>query len=209
MLNRDDGSRRWPEAREAEDLEASIAGLTARIRAVTQLVRAITPVVNELQALQEVAAQLRSIDLKGFQQAFAEVPAPPEPPAIGAIASGAPPLPLLTALPSRSDQVPTLSRTPLSGGGAVQVTIARLNGPLEPVRIRRGLASLSGVRDVALVKRDQSRLTVTLDTDQAPHQLPISEALAVVFDQEVTGEWTSEGEFLAVIEGASEAPGHT
>lgn len=209
MFSRDNGSGRWTGPPEADDLEASIVSLSARIREVTQLVRALTPVANELQALQEAAAQLQAINLERHQPVVATSAAPAALPAVDAIAGGSSPPQLLAALASRSEQAPPSSRPRPSGSGTVQVTIARLNGPLEPVRIRRGLATLAGVRDVALVQREQSRLTVIIDTDQEPEQLPIAEALAMVFDQDVTGEWTGDGEYLAVIEGSPEAPGHT
>jgi hypothetical protein len=209
MFSRDDRSGRWSETLETERLDASVAELTKRIREVTQLVRAIAPMMSELQALQEASAQLTSIDLRGFQHALAEPAGPAQPPAVGASVADVAPPQLPTPLATRSEPAPAPGPARLGDGRTVRVTIARLSGPLEPVRIRRGLATLAGVRDVALVERQQNRLTVALDTDQAPDRLPISEALSMVFDQDVQGEWTGEREYLAVIEGAEETPGDT
>jgi hypothetical protein len=189
-------SPRWNEAQ----VEASIVSVTETMREMTRLLRAMAPMVEELRTLQELARQWQTLNLNGLTHllenaAPRSVAESVSSPREEQLPHGAPAHRLEEQIP------PTAASPPERRPRTIEVTIARIEGPIEPARISRALSLLSGVSGVALVRQERGQVTLAIDIDRPPRDLPLNDALATVFGRPVNGEWRSETEFLAIISG--------
>jgi hypothetical protein len=81
----------------------------------------------------------------------------------------------------------------------VSVTVTRGEGPLDLVRVHGALDGLPGVTGLALASYTRGRANILLDTDRAPEDLAVRDALLQAFPEGVDGEWVGDNEYVATI----------
>lgn len=89
----------------------------------------------------------------------------------------------------------------------VSVTVMRSEGPLDLVRVHSALDGLEGVTGLALASYTRGRANILLDTERDPAELDVRDALLAAFPEGVSGEWTSESEYVATIGAGSPVTG--
>ena len=124
--------------------------------------------------------------------------------------------PVLDAVPPAGGRVETPARStepvaaaarpiPTARRRTVSVTVTRTEGPLDLVRVHGALDGLPGVTGLALASYTRGRANILLDTDRAPDDLAVAEALRSAFPEGVSGEWMGDTEFVATIGAASKS----
>jgi hypothetical protein len=96
---------------------------------------------------------------------------------------------------------------PPPGRRTVSVAVARVDGPIDPAPIKRALAGVPGVTGLAITRVERGRLSVAVETDRPPAELPLHDALLGVFSEGVSGGWNGDGEFIAIIGPSSATDG--
>jgi hypothetical protein len=171
-----------------EQLTDSVAKVTQAMHEATRLLRSLAPAMEELGNLQKAAEKW-------------PMPPPTEPYAmITAVETAKPHADSLSARAWRDRYTaPVQSAQAERGDQSVLLTIARVDGPLNPWYLRTELAGLPGVTDVVVQPVDSGRLSITLATERPPHELPVLNVLSAMFPGMVQGDWKSERELIVLI----------
>jgi hypothetical protein len=88
----------------------------------------------------------------------------------------------------------------------ITVTVSRAEGPLDLVRVHGALDAVDGISGLALASYTRGRAVILLESERAPEELRLEDALRVAFPEGVSGRWLGPNEYLATI-GLAEAAG--